>query len=442
MDSVVDTEHPVDRDGALSRCSEYADDEYESDGEISSSFEPPQDPLSLNAPTATHSNESLQDQVPKRRRGRPPKPKPLEPIVKRPQGRPRKHSPASQATGNALLPKRSRGRPRKVQPQTNESEGPSVPKRGRGRPRKYPRDETPPRVSQTRRREALTRTEISLATTTIPGVNVNCRLAPVFAAEHIPAVPAMASTASSFVPPSTQQPEVEEYIIPNANPATRVDRAPSEDNEEDDDGGEEVDDPDDASLPPVGDEDDDHPSSLGARPPPPWLMELFEAHITVIRGTSKERGAGTARRSIYDQTQSFWLPRRSDNPFFLLRVPIITPWLIYNPRFFYWDPLLLVDRIACPCITGASHGQYRHATPCTGRLTRYGYWKRPRRIVDLEDCFWLIGVRYLCNECNTTFQSWDQRVREKLPGHLAVEFPAHLTHRSGMSAAVFALLRC
>jgi hypothetical protein len=59
--------------------------------------------------------------------------------------------------------------------------------------------------------------------------------------------------------------------------------------------------------------------------------------------------------------------------------------------------------------------------------------------------FWIIGYRYRCPQCKhpktgkatVTWRSWDHRILNVLPPALAAEFPALLTHRSGISKAVF-----
>lgn len=115
----------------------------------------------------------------------------------------------------------------------------------------------------------------------------------------------------------------------------------------------------------------------------------------------------------------------------------ISPSTLFNPRFFYWDPLILVEYIKCPNIN--------HGAPCSGHLIRHSHATRPRRIVDLEDVFWLIGPRYRCSACSptATFQSWNLGVLRNLPEPLATEFPAHLSHRSGVSNGVFSMMqRC
>ncbi|KAJ7867335.1 hypothetical protein B0H14DRAFT_2199735, partial [Mycena olivaceomarginata] len=70
----------------------------------------------------------------------------------------------------------------------------------------------------------------------------------------------------------------------------------------------------------------------------------------------------------------------------------------------------------------------------------------PRRVVDIDSTFGLIGYTYECQKtaaggCDARFRSWDQRIPQCLPRALAAEFPAHLTWRSGLSTRAFGVVR-
>lgn len=158
---------------------------------------------------------------------------------------------------------------------------------------------------------------------------------------------------------------------------------------------------------------------------PEFVMAAFEMHKTNIRKHSNFRSIQP--KSYYDVLQSFWLPHT--HPFFYLNKPAFSPASLLVPRFFYWDPHALVAQIHCPKPT------------CVGLLKRHGFIELPRRVLDLNGVFYLIGVRYQCTTCNQTFNSWDARVLKRLPSYLSSHFPARLTHRSGMSDELFAMLR-
>ncbi|KAJ7644559.1 hypothetical protein FB45DRAFT_1116123, partial [Roridomyces roridus] len=126
---------------------------------------------------------------------------------------------------------------------------------------------------------------------------------------------------------------------------------------------------------------------------------------------------------------SFWVPRK--NVWFLLKGNF-KPCDLFQPSFFIWDPFAILGK------------SYHMLCPNCGKrnLTRDGVVERPRRVVDIDECFWIIGYSYACQGgCGDRFRSWDQRIIERLPKALAAEFPAHLTWRSGLSNRAFGVVR-
>lgn len=160
---------------------------------------------------------------------------------------------------------------------------------------------------------------------------------------------------------------------------------------------------------------------------PPWLEVPFKKHL---EDSSKRDEHG--RPPLYFSHAAFFFPRPST--FFLLRDGV-TPQKLYNPRFMLWDPEALCP-IPCP--------------NCDCPLTRHSAAPGPRRVIDADSGFWIIGYRYRCRECvnprtgkkgTLTFRSWSSAVLSKLPAYVAEQFPAILTHRSGISKVVFKMLR-
>ncbi|KXN83660.1 hypothetical protein AN958_01227 [Leucoagaricus sp. SymC.cos] len=159
-----------------------------------------------------------------------------------------------------------------------------------------------------------------------------------------------------------------------------------------------------------------------------WLRLAFEQR----RVEARQRGPD-GLPVLYRDNKTFWFPRPS--AFFLLKYPNLTPQLLFNPRFFLWDPLpLCPDGIPCP--------------NCKHPLSRHCEIDRLRRCIDQHDYFWIIGYRYICHNCVTTsgksgvtFRSWDKRILDVLPRALAVEFPAMMSHRSAISTASFSTMR-
>ncbi|KAJ7488604.1 hypothetical protein B0H11DRAFT_2230137 [Mycena galericulata] len=169
-------------------------------------------------------------------------------------------------------------------------------------------------------------------------------------------------------------------------------------------------------------------------PVPDWIQLQFEAKVR----ESAPRG-DDGLPLLYREHKTFWFP--VEDPFFSLRdnIELLTPQSLYQASFFLWDPAALLplgDRIKFPKCKFSG-------------LTRDGYLPRPRRCVDLDRTFWIIGYRYRCPTCvnpkslkrTVTFRSWDSRVVRNLPRALAACFPAMLTARSGISETVFMFMR-
>ncbi len=225
-------------------------------------------------------------------------------------------------------------------------------------------------------------------------------------------------------PPASSPPD--ENILPDLTAIGIVNDGHSRDVEDD------PDDPDDIADARQAPIEDNASASLNTRPPPRHVMVGFEAHMDAVR--KSVTGQGSSRRvTIYDKMGSFQMPYT--DPFFLLQRDTILPSTLLTPRYFYWDPLVLIEKgtpVKC------------HGPKCKGKggnLIRHSFGTRPRRVVDLEDCYWLMGARYQCNECNATMPSWDPLVLKALSPVLASQFPAHCSWRSGISTRLFAFMR-
>lgn len=177
------------------------------------------------------------------------------------------------------------------------------------------------------------------------------------------------------------------------------------------------DDADDGVSPDIDEETESGPRR---RPYASWFKDALD---TVIAQVEKERKAGI---SCATKNHTFWYP--SHSPYFSLNKTNLRPQHLFTPLFFIWDPLdHLATGIACP--------------NCCQRLTRDGIVKRPRRVVDLDHTYWIIGYSYACKSCNLKMRSWDKRVLQNLPRSLSAEFPAHLTWRSALSKGALGVLR-
>lgn len=112
----------------------------------------------------------------------------------------------------------------------------------------------------------------------------------------------------------------------------------------------------------------------------------------------------------------------------------------YQPRYFVWLPHCLVKKIPCPgCLANKRKG----ANGSSIYLRNKGWPKAPRRVVDLEECIYIIGYRYVCGhqDCKKTYTSWSPSLVSALPRSLAMEFTHHLTFRSGLTDRVVSLMR-
>jgi hypothetical protein len=78
-------------------------------------------------------------------------------------------------------------------------------------------------------------------------------------------------------------------------------------------------------------------------------------------------------------------------------------------------------------------------------LCHHGY-THPRCVVDLENCFYMIGQHHICPQCRNqktnkhSVTSWDPQILVMLPTNLAAEFPTNLSHQGAISMDVFGLM--
>ncbi|CAK5266047.1 unnamed protein product [Mycena citricolor] len=168
-----------------------------------------------------------------------------------------------------------------------------------------------------------------------------------------------------------------------------------------------------------------HPHAL-------WVMSRFH---DLVRASAQRGDNGLP--PLYRDHRTFWFP--CEDSYFATRnlsVEELTPEALYQCRWLLWDPGAF-DKIPCP------------REGCSSNLVRHGTIKRPRRVVDLDDTFFMIGYRYRCPMCvhsksgrhTVTFNSWDAAILRKLPRALANSFPAILSHRSAISERVFMFMR-
>ncbi|KAJ7223233.1 hypothetical protein GGX14DRAFT_557813 [Mycena pura] len=172
------------------------------------------------------------------------------------------------------------------------------------------------------------------------------------------------------------------------------------------------------------------PSSQPRHKLPGWLQSQFDKKL-MLAGI-RDKGVPL----LYSRDKTFWFP--IEDPYFALQHPeSLSPQKMFQARFFLWDPDVLLGGARIPCLI------------CRTGLNRLCPIPRPRRCVDLDSNFWIIGYRYHCPNCahpksgrkTVTFRSWDPRIIQNLPQSLADSFPVRLTHRSGISNSLFMFMR-
>jgi len=243
--------------------------------------------------------------------------------------------------------------------------------------------------------------------------------------------------------PNSSAPSPAHTIIPNIDQERAIDQ--EDDNDEDgpmEGSGDGLGDEDDAGDDEDGEDDKEdveededqsktRQKARKARPLPSWLLEPFRIHVEQSGAAHRD---ANGLPPLYSRHSTFYFPQPA--VFFLLANHTTpSPQTLYNPRFFLWDPLALCKLIPCP--------------KCRCPLNRHNVIPTPRRVVDFDSPIWIIGYRYRCHHClhpksgkNTvTFRSWDPRILNNLPPALATEFPAMLSHRSGMAKGVFSFMR-
>jgi hypothetical protein len=131
---------------------------------------------------------------------------------------------------------------------------------------------------------------------------------------------------------------------------------------------------------------------------------------------------------LYWHYKMFWFPNQSS--WFMLRTGTPFPQHLFNPHFFLWDPLCLT-KVPCP--------------NCKRELQCHSHIRCPQHVVSFVSMYWIIGFQCKCTKClrtkakgqNVTFQSWDSHILSLIPPDLATEFPAKLSHWSGIDLDTF-----
>jgi hypothetical protein len=102
-----------------------------------------------------------------------------------------------------------------------------------------------------------------------------------------------------------------------------------------------------------------------------------------------------------------------------------------RPKLFVWLPREFPGvKIKCP--------------NCSSTETIPDGWpdKPPaRRVIGLDECYFVVGRRQLCKRCKKKFNSYNPKVLSQIPYRFRMLFTARLTHRSGIDLNLLQLLR-
>ncbi|SGZ05146.1 BQ5605_C032g11110 [Microbotryum silenes-dioicae] len=196
-----------------------------------------------------------------------------------------------------------------------------------------------------------------------------------------------------------------------------------------------------------GDEEDDGGGSTKAQgrwEHPAWLADLYNSRRETIKHAN---GSGANRSSKpFHQMLHGWLPTKTIWSRFYDTRCARQNLKIFDPPFFYWDPLMLLGQ---PEDQPAGSGlvcdkcQQTESTLKKGVLRRDGFLGRPRRACDLNNSVFLIGVSYRCNnkQCNKRYRSWSPEVLDQLSPSLHSMFSFHLSHRCAITSVAWNLMR-
>jgi len=164
---------------------------------------------------------------------------------------------------------------------------------------------------------------------------------------------------------------------------------------------------------------------------PDWLYTYFGEVIKPLITAKEDRRLSmpptfAARDTVAQSSPSFWI--HPPEPAILLSRRQFGPTALYRPRIFLWLPHFLVEKLYCP--------------KCKTNVLEKNGALPPRRIFDMQDCFYLIAWGYYCRKgCQLHFTGWGHAILESLPPYLRLAFPAILSYRSGLSHNVMAQLR-
>jgi hypothetical protein len=156
-----------------------------------------------------------------------------------------------------------------------------------------------------------------------------------------------------------------------------------------------------------------------------WLYDFF---IKELGPRMQEKEGRELKQPLeYAKNSSFWVEPK--DPIFALAHHKFNVPGLFMPRIFLWLPHFFVKKLLCPSCDSEK------------ALEKNGI-ARPRRIVDLDQCYWLVTWRYQCRHgCKQHFQGWSSSLIGTLPRSVQNSFPAVLSYCSAISHGLAQVLQ-
>jgi hypothetical protein len=162
---------------------------------------------------------------------------------------------------------------------------------------------------------------------------------------------------------------------------------------------------------------------------PDWLYKYFGNVIHPL--ISEKEGRHLRPPRSFTENKPYSLPTMwilPLDPVFSMSRHRFDPTILYRPRIFLWLPHFLVQELYCP--------------NCRSRILEKNGPLAPRRIVDLEDNFYIVSWAYYCRTgCKSYFAGWSKNLLDLLPAYIWLAFPALLSWKGGLSSKVITYLR-
>ena len=173
-----------------------------------------------------------------------------------------------------------------------------------------------------------------------------------------------------------------------------------------------------------------------------------EAYLASVKDKVVQELNGNALPLIY-QSGSFWI--HPPDAYFGLSNSTkssggLAPLPLYQPRVFVWLPHLLDRQSILTC----QNHECSYYKDSKHPLTFKAWNDNPvaRRVVDIKDNYYILTQRMQCRKsgsgttgCGKTMNLYDPLILDQLNPGLVAEFPAFLTHRSGIDKTLMTLIR-